>query len=130
MKRFFLVGFLLLLTKFSVAQKLDKKQWTDFYKEYATYRCLCELTDNKLEQYLSNKKDISFSVHSEFLGIYFEKADLIGRNFAKSMQPIQVDKENDLFGMNTNFKGCLLFYKSKYLDGIAKKSFLEFRKER
>ncbi|TCC89475.1 hypothetical protein EZ428_17440 [Pedobacter frigiditerrae] len=130
MKNIFLFGILFLLANFSFGQKLDKKQWINFYKEYATYRCLCEVTDNKVEQYLSTKKDVSFSVHSEFLGTYIEKADSIGRDFAKNMRPIQVDKENDLFGMNTNFKNCLLFYKSKSLDSIAKKSYQGFSKGR
>lgn len=131
MKKLIIFSMLSLCEMLSFGQTLDKKQWTDLYKEYATYRCLCEITDNKIEQYyLLNKKDLSFVVHTEFLGIYLEKSDSIGRKFAKSNKSIQVDNESDLFGMNTNFKDCLIFYKSKYLDSIAKKSYREFKKQK
>ncbi len=118
------------LTSCSVQKKRVKNDWINLFKDYAMYKCACEVTGDKLEPLLWAKKDISFTVNREVLGNYGDKADSIGRFYARGIQPIAVDPEHDLYGMKRMFVGCLDFYKSDSLDKIAKAAYRQYRAEK
>jgi len=103
-----------------------KEEWLDFFKEYATYSCICQITDNKVKRILKEKKDISFSIHVEILGRYKNYADSVGRTFARNIKPVQVDKEDDLYGLKTSFADCLQLLNSKYLDSSSKIAYKKY----
>jgi len=105
-----------------------KTEWKDAYKEYATYACICEITDNKIEDLLRAKMDISFTIHEDILGGYIDHADSLGRRYARKIEPIQVDEHHDLYGYKPSFKECLLLYKSSKLDSIALESYKKYKK--
>ena len=103
-----------------------KGEWIGLFKEYAAYSRICEVTDNKVKSILKEKKDISFSIHVEILGRYKNYADSVGRRFARNIKPIQVDKEDDLYGLKTSFADCLQLLNSKYLNNSSKKAYEKY----
>lgn len=130
MKNKYLLVLLILLTSCSVKKKRVKNDWINLFKDYAMYKCACEVTGDKLEPLLWTTKDISFTVNKEVLGNYGDKADSIGRFYAKGIKPIAVDPESDLYGMKAMFVGCLDFYKSDSLDKIAKAAYRQYWAEK
>jgi len=105
-----------------------KANWIKAYKEYATYACICEITDDKIDELLIPKKDISFTVHKEILDGYIVHADSLGRRFARQIEPIQVDEHHDLYGYKPNLAECLSLYTSSKVDSIALESYKKYKK--
>lgn len=126
MKNILSLMILMLISTLGFSQRLTKKDQLHMYKEYATYRCMCEITDDVIEKVLWKKKEISFSVHSELLGVSYDDADSVGRAFARKIKPIQVDKGHDLYGFRMLYIECLNFFNSKILADKAKKSYRQF----
>ncbi|SOD11477.1 hypothetical protein [Pedobacter xixiisoli] len=115
------------LTACNIQQQQIRKDWIILYKEYATYKSVCEITDNNLEKILWTKKDISFSIHREILGSYADEADSIGRKYARNIKPLDVETEHDLYGMKPLFSECLKLYTSNYLDSLANSAYKDYK---
>ena len=105
-----------------------KTEWTDIFKEYATFKCICEITKEDIVESMRKHKDYSFVVHHELLSIQREIADTAGRNFAKRIPFISNEKESDLYGYKPLLSYCLMFSKSPYLDSLASQRYNIFMK--
>jgi len=127
-----LLVLLLVVVYDSNAQEIEKinpkTRWTDMFKEFVTFKCICEITKDGIDSLMYRNKDYSFVVHAELLSGRGAVADSIGRDFARKIPYITTEKESDLYGWKGSLYDCLKFLTSPQLDSIANKQYLIFMK--